>query len=69
MIPVTYLPAFLMAPFQGMPGVWKSRHRLMVCWLMVMQALFPGRKTLTELARWTPGEVTVWRWRRVLKAT
>lgn len=69
MIPVTYLPAFLMTPFQGMPGVWKSRHRLMVCWLIVMQALFPGRKTLTERARWTPGEVTVWRWRRVLKAT
>jgi hypothetical protein len=36
---------------------------------MVMQALFPGRKTLAELARWTPAEVTAWRWRRVLKAT
>jgi hypothetical protein len=69
MIPVTYLPAFVMALFQGMPGVWKSRHRVLLCWLMVMQALFPGRKTLAELARWTPGEVTVWRLRRLLKAT
>src|SRR5262252_2012214 len=34
-----------------------------------MQALFPGRKTLEELARWTPGSITVWRLRRVLKAT
>jgi hypothetical protein len=34
-----------------------------------MQALFPGRKTLADLARWTPGEVTSWRWRRLLKAT
>jgi len=52
-----------------MPGLWKHRHRLMLCWLMVMQALFPGRKTLEELARWTPAPVTVWRWRRLLKAT
>jgi hypothetical protein len=35
---------------------------------MVMQALFPGRKTLEDLARWTPGSSTVWRFRRVLKA-
>jgi len=33
-----------------------------------MQALFPGRKTLEELARWTPASITVWRFRRVLKA-
>jgi hypothetical protein len=52
-----------------MPGMWKSRHRLMLCWLVVMQALFPGRKTLEELARWTPGSITVWRLRRLLKAT
>lgn len=68
MIKITYLPAFVMSVFQGMPGVWKSRHRLLLCWLIVMQALFPGRKTLADLARWTPGEVTSWRWRRVLKA-
>src|SRR4029453_5833273 len=37
--------------------------------LVVMQALFPGRKTLEELARWTPGSITVWRLRRLLKAT
>jgi hypothetical protein len=69
MIPVTYLPAFVMALFQGMPGVWKSHHRLMLGWLLTMQALFPGRKTLAELARWTPTNVTVWRLRRVLRAT
>jgi hypothetical protein len=34
-----------------------------------MQALFPGCKTLAELARWTPAGVTAWRWRRVRKAT
>ena len=68
MIAVTYLPLFVTILFRGMPGIWKSRHRLILCWLVFMQALFPGRKTLEELARWTPGSITAWRFRRVLKA-
>jgi Transposase DDE domain len=68
MVTITYLPLFVTVLFRGMPGMWKSRHRLMLCWLVVMQALFPGRKTLEALARWTPGQITVWRFRRVLKA-
>ncbi len=31
--------------------------------------LFPGRKTVAELARWTPIDITEWRFRRLLKAT
>jgi len=69
MVNITYLPVFVTLLFRGMPGVWKSRHRLMLCWLIVMQALFPGRKTLAEFARWTPTAVTAWRLRRLLKAT
>src|SRR5262245_38614385 len=68
MITITYLPLFVTVLFRGMPGIWKSRHRLMLCWLVVLQALFPGRKTLEELARWTPASVTVWRLRRLLNA-
>ena len=68
MVLVTYLPLFVTVLFRGRPGLWKSRHRLMLCWLVVLQALFPGRKTLEELARWTPAHVTVWRLRRLLKA-
>jgi hypothetical protein len=68
MIAVTYLPLFVTILFRGMPGIWKSRHRLVLCWLVFMQALYPGRKTLAELARWTPAQVTVWRLRRLLKA-
>ena len=68
MVTVTYLPLFVTQLFRGMPGLWKGRHRLILCWLIVMQALFPGRKTLEELARWTPASITVWRFRRVLKA-
>ena len=69
MVKVTYLPLFVTLLFRGMPGMWKNRHRLMLCWLVVMHALFPGRKTLAELARWPPAQVTAWRWRRLLKAS
>jgi len=68
MIKITYLPVFVTRMFHGMPGVWKAQHRLMMSWLMVMQALFPGRKTVAELARWTPIDLTEWRFRRLLKA-
>ena len=64
----TSSPLFVTVLFREMPGMWNSRHRLMLCWLVVMQALFPGRKTLEARARWTPGSITVWRLRRVLKA-
>jgi hypothetical protein len=69
LITVTSLPLFVTILFRGMPGIWKSRHRLILCWLVFMQALYPGRKTLEELARWTPAQVTVWRFRRLLKAS
>jgi hypothetical protein len=69
MITVTYLPLFVTRLFRGMPGIWKNRHRLILCWLVFMQALYPGQKTLAELARWTPAQVTVWRFRRLLKAS
>jgi hypothetical protein len=40
MITVTYLPLFVTILFRGMPGIWKSRHRLILCWLVFMQALY-----------------------------
>src|ERR687895_1538321 len=68
MLMLTYLPAFITLVFRDMPGVWKSQHRLMLCWVVVMQALYPGRKTLEDLSRWSPAAVTSWRLRRLLKA-
>jgi hypothetical protein len=50
----TYLPGFVTMIFHGMPTVWRGRHRLIFCWLIFMQAVSPGRKTLEELAWWTP---------------
>lgn len=53
---------------RGMPGMWKGRHRLLWWWLVVMQAVCPGRTTLAALARWTPPQLTAWRLRRLLDA-
>jgi hypothetical protein len=64
----TYLPGFVTLVFRGMPTVWRSRHRLLLCWLVFMQAVHPGRHTLEEMARWTPAAITSWRFGRLLKA-
>ncbi len=68
MMAFTYLPSFVTVVFRGMPTMWRGRHRLIFCWLIVMQAVHPGRKTLEEMARWTPAMVTAWRFGRLLKA-
>src|SRR3954465_2352080 len=69
MVTVTYVPLFVTMLFRGMPGIWKGRHRLMLCWLVFMQARYPGHKTLEELARGTPAQGTAWRLRRLRKAS
>src|SRR5947209_18137533 len=69
MVVVTSWPLFVTRLFRGMPGIWKSRHRLILCWLIFMQALYPGRTTLEELSRWTPAAITAWRFRRLVKAS
>ena len=68
MIAFTYLPSFVTVVWHGMPNVWRGRHRLLLCWLIFMQAISPGRKTLAEMARWTPATITAWRFGRLLKA-
>jgi Transposase DDE domain len=68
MMAFTYLPGFVTMVFRGMPTVWRGRHRLLLCWLVFMQAVPPGRKTLEEMARWTPAAITAWRFGRLLKA-
>jgi hypothetical protein len=37
--------------------------------LIFMQAVSPGRKTLEEMAKWTPATIAAWRFGRLLKAT
>jgi hypothetical protein len=64
----TYLPGFVTIVFRSMPTVWRGRPRLLLCWLVFMQAVHPGRKTLEEMARWTPTALTAWRFGRLLTA-
>jgi hypothetical protein len=64
----TSLPGLVPLVLRGMPTVWRGRHRLILCWLIFMQAVSPGRKTLEEMARWTPATITAWRFGRLLKA-
>src|SRR3977135_155777 len=66
LIAFTYLPGFVTMIFRGMPTVWRGRHRLIFCWLIFIQAVHPGRKTLEEMARWTPATLTAWRFGRLL---
>src|SRR5256714_6111379 len=68
MMAFPYLPAFVTVVFRGMPTVWRGRHRLLLCWLIFMQAVHPGRKTLEEMARWTPASITAGRFGRLRKA-
>jgi len=68
LIAFTSLPGFVSRVFRGMPTGWRGRHRLIFCWLIFMQAVHPGRKTLEEMARWTPATITAWRFGRLLKA-
>ena len=65
----TYLPGFVTLVCRGMPIVWRGRHRLILCWLVFLQAVHPGRHTLEEMARWTPAALTAWRLGRLRKAT
>src|SRR4029453_5136747 len=58
MVAVTYLPLFVTILFRGMPGIWKSRHRLILCWLVFIQALYPGRKALEGLAPGKGGQLS-----------
>jgi len=68
LIACTSLPGFVTMIFRGMPTMWRGRHRLIFCWLIFLQAVSPGRKTLEEMARWTPATITAWRFGRVRKA-
>jgi hypothetical protein len=68
-IPLSYLPVFVRVLFRGMPGVFRNRHHLIFCWLVLMQAVSPGPKTLAGICGFTSAYVTEWRLRRLLKAS
>jgi hypothetical protein len=68
MIPLNHIPPFVRQIFHSMPGVWKSKHELFLCWLILMHSVASGKKNLKELSRSTPEHITEWRFRRLLKS-
>lgn len=64
----TCFPPAIRILFKGMPGVWRHRHRLVFCWLIVMQSVTSGARTLSGLSQSAPGFITEWRFRRLLSA-
>jgi hypothetical protein len=64
----TWLPPAIRILFKGMPGVWRQRHQLVFCWLIVMQIVTSGARTLSGLSQSAPGFITEWRFRRLLSA-
>jgi hypothetical protein len=64
----TWLPPAIRILFKGMPGVWRHRHQLVFCWLIVMQIVTSGARTLSGLSQSAPGFITEWRFRRLLSA-
>jgi hypothetical protein len=68
MLAFTSLPGFVTMVWRGRPIVWRGRHRFLLCWLVFRQAVHPGRKTLAEMAQWTPAALTAWRFGRLRQA-
>jgi len=64
----TCLPPEIRVLFKGMPGIWRHRHHLVFCWLIIMQIVTSGARTLTGLSRLAPRFITEWRFRRLLDA-
>ena len=67
-IGITRMPDSVRILFKGMPGVFRHRHQLVFCWLIVMHMVLAGPKTLKSLARTAPAHIAEWHFRRLLCA-
>jgi hypothetical protein len=64
----TYLPDFVRVLFKGMPSVFRYRHQLVFCWLVLMQMILTGPRTLKGLSQMAPSHIAEWHFRRLLAA-
>lgn len=65
---LTHLPDFVRVLFRGMPGIFRHRHQLVFCWLVLMQMILSGPRTLKGLSRAAPPHIREWHFRRLLYA-
>jgi hypothetical protein len=67
-IGLTHLPDFVRVLFKGMPAVFRHRHQLVFCWLVLTQMILSGPKTLKGLSQAAPSHIAEWHFRRLLSA-
>ena len=65
---LTYLQSSFRSLFRGMPQIFRYRHQLTFFWLVFLQIVASGTKTLAGLSRSGPDRITEWRFRRLLCA-
>ena len=65
---LTHFPNFVRVFFKGMPEVFRHRHKLVFCWLVLMQMILSGSKTLKRFSRVARSHIAEWHFRRLLCA-
>jgi hypothetical protein len=65
---LTYLPDFVRVFFKGMPTVFRHRHQLVFCWLVLIQMILNGQRTLKGISKVAPSHIAEWHFRRLLCA-
>jgi hypothetical protein len=68
MLQCTWLPKNVANWLQGLRPMFRHRHYLVFCWLLVCQAVYQEKATITGLARLAPRHIAEWHLRRLLTA-
>jgi hypothetical protein len=68
MLPFTCLPKNVSNWLQVLRPMFRHRHHLVFCWLLVCQAVYQEKATITGLARIAPRHLAEWHLRRLLTA-
>jgi hypothetical protein len=68
MIPLTFLPLRVRIFLQTMPEFFHYGHQLIFSWLIVIQIVYSGKKTLKGMARFCPKHIAEYHFRRLLCA-
>jgi hypothetical protein len=64
----TCVPKAVSNGLQVLPPMFRHRHHLVCCWLVVCQAIYQEKATITGLARLAPRHLAAWHLRRLLAA-
>jgi hypothetical protein len=68
MLQFTCLPKHVSNWLQVLRPMFRHRHHLVFCWVLVCQAVYQEKAPITGLARLTPRHIAEWHLRRLLTA-